>query len=69
MSRSVLCDISECFMYCLIYEQECFIGFKTRGEAERFISDKARIASILNSCKNDPFYTHLVSLFAKEFSI
>ena len=34
-----------------------------------FISDKARIASILDSFKNDPFYTHLVSLFAKEFSI
>ena len=32
-------------------------------------SDKARIASILNSFKNDPFYTHLVSLFAKQFSI
>ena len=31
--------------------------------------DKARIASILNSFKSDPFYTHLVSLFAKEFSI
>ena len=54
--------------YYLINEQECFIGFKTRGEAERFISDKARIASILNSFKNDPFYTHFVSGFAKEFS-
>ena len=42
---------------------------KTRGAAERIISDKARIASILNGSKNDPFYTHLVSLFAKEFSI
>ena len=55
-------------MYHLINEQECFIGFKTRGEAERFISDKARIASILNSFKNDPFYTHFASVFAKEFS-
>ena len=55
-------------MYYLINEQECFIGFKTRGEAERFISDKARIASILNSFKNDPFYTHFFSVFAKEFS-
>ena len=45
------------FMHYFIYEQECFI------------SDKARIASILNSFKNDLFYTHLVSLFAKEFSI
>ena len=40
----------------------------SRGEAEWFISDKARIASILNSFKNDPFYTHFVSVFAKEFS-
>ena len=28
-----------------------------------------RIASILNGLKNDPFYTHLVSWFAKEFSM
>ena len=40
-------------MYYLINEQECFIGFKTRGEAERFISDKARTASFLNGFKND----------------
>ena len=41
-----------------------------RGAAERFIADKARIASVLNSLiKNDPFYTHLVTLFTKEFSI
>ena len=38
-----------------------------RGAAERFIADKARIARVLNSLKNDPFYTHLVTLFAKEF--
>ena len=55
--------------YYLIYKQECFIRYKTRGAAERFIFDKVRIASILNSFKHDPFYTHLVSLFAKEFSI
>ena len=30
------------------------------------ISYKARIASILNSLKNDPFYTYFVSLFEKE---
>ena len=42
-------------MYYLICKQE-------RGAADRFLSDKARIASILNSFKNDPFYTHLVSL-------
>ena len=48
-------------MYYLIYEQQ--------DRFIRFISDTARIASILNSFKNDPFYTHLVSLFAKEFSV
>ena len=32
-------------MYYLKHEQECFIGYKTRGEDERFISDKARTAS------------------------
>ena len=55
--------------YYLKHEHECFIRYKTRGAAERFISDKARIASVLNSFKNDPFYTHLVTLFTKEFSI
>ena len=54
-------------MYYLKHEHECFIRYKTRGAAERFISDKARIASVLNSFKNDPFYTHLVTLFTKEF--
>ena len=49
-------------MYYLKHEHECFIRYKTRGAAERFISDKARIASVLNSFKNDPFYTHLVTL-------
>ena len=53
----------------LIYEQKCFTRYKTRGAAERFISDKARIASIFNGFKNDPFYTHFVSEFAKEFRI
>ena len=37
-----------------------------RGAAERYIPDKARIASVLNSFKNDPFYTNLVTLFTKE---
>ena len=32
-------------MYYLKHEHECFIRYKTRGAAERFISDKARIAS------------------------
>ena len=51
-------------MYYSIYEQECFIRYKD------LYSDKARIASILKYFKNDPFYTyHIVSLFAKEFSI
>ena len=43
--------------------------YETRGAAERTISDEARIASILNGLKNNPFYTYLVSLFAKEFSM
>ena len=42
---------------------------KCEAQAARFIADKARIASVLNSLKNDPFYTHLVTLFTKEFSI
>ena len=54
-------------MYYLKHEHECFIRYKTQGAAERFISDKARIASVLNRFKNDPFYTHLVTLFTKEF--
>ena len=64
-----ICQIHLCvyFMYYLKHEHECFIRYKTRGAAERFISDKARIASVLNSFKNDPFYTHLVTLFTKEF--
>ena len=45
------------------------LACKTRGAAERFLRVKARIASVLDSFKNDPFYTHLVSLFAKEFSL
>ena len=44
----------------------CFIRYKTQGAAERFIPDKSRIASVLNSFKNDPFYTNLVTLFTKE---
>ena len=56
-------------MYYLKHELECFIRYKARGAAERFISDKARIASVLNSLKNDPFYTYLVTLFTKKFSI
>ena len=50
------------FKYYLKHEDECFIRYKTRGAVERFISDKARIASVLDSFKNDPFYTHLVTL-------
>ena len=57
------------FMYYLKHEHECFIRYKMRGAAERFIADKARIASVLNSLKNGPFYTHLVNLFTKKFSI
>ena len=56
-------------MYHLKHEHECFIRYKMRGAAERFIADKARIVGVLNRLKNDPFYTHLVTLFTKEFSI
>ena len=35
-------------MYYLKHEQECFIRYKTRGDSGRFISDKARTASVLN---------------------
>ena len=38
-----------------------------RGAAERFISDKARIASVLNGFKNDPFYTILSLCLRKNF--
>ena len=56
-------------MYYLKHKHECFIRYKTRSATTRFISDKAQIASVLNSFKSDPFYTHLVTLFTKEFSI
>ena len=52
-------------MYYLKHEQKCFILYKTRGKAERFISDKERIASFLNGLKKDTLYTNLVSLFTK----
>ena len=55
-------------MYYLKHEHECFIRYKMRGAAERFIADKARIASVLNYLKNDLFYTHLVTIFTKAFS-
>ena len=44
-------DVLWSFMYYLKHEHECFIRYKTRGAAERFIADKARIASVLNSLK------------------
>ena len=56
-------------MYYLKHKHECFIRYNMRGTVERFIADKARIAGVLNSLKNDPFYAHLVTLFTKEFSI
>ena len=59
----------ECFRYYLKHEHECFIRYKMRGAAKRFIADRTLIASVLNSLKKDPFYTHLVTLFTKEFSI
>ena len=48
-------------MYYLKHEHECFIKYKTLDAADRFVSDKARIASVLNSFKNDPFYVNLVT--------
>ena len=32
-------------MYYLKHEHECFIRYKTRGAAERFMAEKARITS------------------------
>ena len=43
-------------MYYLKHEHECFIRYKIRGAAERFITDKARIANVLDYLKNDPFF-------------
>ena len=60
-------SFTQLLKYYLKHEHKCFIRYNTRGAAERFISDKARIASVLNSFKNDLFYTHLVTLFKKEF--
>ena len=40
-------------------------SYKTRAAAECFRSDKARIASILNGIKNDPFDAHFISLFTR----
>ena len=57
------------FMSYLKHEHEFFIIYETRGAADSFIFDKARIASVLNSFKNDSFYTHLVTLFTKELSL
>ena len=42
------------FTHYLKHEQEFFIGYKTRGEAERLISDKARTASFLYGLKKRP---------------
>ena len=57
------------FKYYLKDKQECFIRYKTRGAAEHFISDKVRIASILNGFKNNVIYTHLVSFYERIFNI
>ena len=54
-------------MYYLKHEHECFIRYKTRGAAERFIADKSRTASVLNSLENDPFYTHLSHFVYERF--
>ena len=52
--------------YYLKHEQECFIGYKTRGEAERFISDKARIAGVLDGFKNDPRFIPILSVYLRK---
>ena len=45
-----------------------YVLFKTRARV-LYQSDRSRTASVFNSFKNDPFYTHLVALFTKELSI
>ena len=55
--RESLIENLEYAKYYLKHEHECFIRYK------------ARITSVLNSFKNDPFYTHLITLFTKELSI
>ena len=42
---------------------------KREAEHCRPISDKARIASVLNYFLTSSFFTHLVCLYIKEFSI
>ena len=42
---------------------------KHEAQPRVLISDKARIASVLNSFKNDSFCTHIVTLFTKELLI
>ena len=41
------------------YDQDCFIGYKKRGVAKRFICDKARNGSVLNVFKQRPFISHV----------
>ena len=54
-------------MYYLKHEHECFIRYKTRGAAERFISDKARIASVLIASKTIHFIPILSLCLQKNF--
>jgi hypothetical protein len=43
-------------MHYLKHEKEYFIYlYNTRAQLERFISDKARTARVLNGLKNDPY--------------
>ena len=54
--------------YNLKDELECFIRYKTRARAvEPFMSDKARIASVVNSFKNDLFIPILSLCLTKNF--
>ena len=41
-------------MYCLINEQQCFIGFNHEPKASDFRPDKTRAASLMNVLKNIP---------------
>jgi hypothetical protein len=50
--------------YYLKHEQ-CFIRYKNGATAECFISDKARIASVLNGLKNDPSYEFIREVILK----
>ena len=53
-------------VYHLKHELECFIRYKSEAKAKYFISDKARIASVLNGLKNDPSYKFIGEVLFKS---